>query len=220
MKDIARFYELLFETFGDLNWWPAETVFEVMVGAILTQNTNWNNVEKAIKNLGEAGLLEPEAMFRADLAEIARHIKPSGYFNQKAIKLKRLVGWLESSVGGDLDKLKDRPTESLRKELLSIKGIGAETADDILLYALERPVFVIDAYTYRIAVRHGWVPPETTYDELASLFIDNLPEDVGLFKNYHAAIVEIGKTYCKKRNPLCENCPGKKLLENGRPYEV
>jgi len=190
-----------------------------MIGAILTQNTNWKNVEKALSNLDDLGLLEPRKLLSADADEVREAIRPSGYYNQKAIKLATFMEWLDSTVNCEIDRLADFSTDVLREELLSIRGIGPETADDILLYALDRPVFVVDTYTLRIAYRHGWIPMDVGYTELAETFAGALDEDLDLFKNYHALIVEVGKTYCKKKMPLCENCPGKALLPEGGAYE-
>jgi len=191
----------------------------VIVGAVLTQNTNWNNVKKALDNLRNHGILNHNGLLETPIEEIAQLIMSSGYYNQKALRLKLVVEWLDNVTGGDIDNLKEYSTGDLREGLLSIKGIGPETADDILLYALERPVFVIDTYTYRIAVRHGWVPPETSYEELASVFTANLEKDIELYKNCHAAIVEVGKTYCKKRKPLCDDCPGRDALPDSGPLD-
>ncbi len=219
MTPIRRFYDLLFDRYGDLEWWPGETPFEIMIGAILTQNTNWKNVEKALDNLDELGLLSPEILLTADSDTVRTAIKPSGYFNQKTLKLARFMDWFDRTADCDIDRLSEYSTQELRQGLLSIKGIGPETADDILLYALERPVFVVDAYTFRIAFRHGWTPYGIGYQELSQLFADSIEEDIELYKNYHALIVETGKTYCKKKKPLCENCPGRKLLPESGALE-
>jgi len=219
MEQIRHFYSLLYEKFGDLGWWPADEPFEVMVGAILTQNTNWRNVEKSIEGLKKAGVLSPHGLVQIDRESLAGLIKSSGYFNQKALKLKRFVMWLMEYTDGEISNLGEVSTFDLRAELLSVKGIGPETADDILLYALDRPVFVIDSYTYRIAARHGWVPPESDYNELSELFGSAFPGDIEVYKNFHAGIVEVGKRFCRKRDPLCEDCPGKPLLIDGKPLE-
>ena len=220
MNEIASFYKVAFAKYGELGWWPANDTFEVMIGAILTQNTNWKNVERALQNLKERGLLGFQAIADVPLEELAEAIRPSGYYNQKAKKLKRFIEWLDRAAGGDIARLDELPTELLRENLLSIKGIGPETADDILLYALDRPVFVVDSYTYRIAARHGWVPPDVGYDELAESFTSSLPEDVALYKNFHAVLVEIGKGFCKKGKPNCPECPVKRTLGEGFPREI
>jgi len=167
-----------------------------------------------------AGILDPSALLRFPQKELATLIKPSGYYNQKAEKLHNLVKWLVERTGGEIDLLKSFDTGALRDALLSIKGIGKETADDMLLYALEKPVFVVDTYTYRIAVRHGWAPLDAGYEELAGLFSENIPNDINIYKNYHAIIVEVGKTFCKKRSPLCDDCPGKPLLPDNTSLEI
>lgn len=219
MNDIRRFYDLLFERYGDLEWWPGETTFEIIIGAILTQNTNWKNVEKALEMLNKKGLLSPKKLLNAKPDEIRKAIKSSGYYNQKTLKLARFMVWLDDMVDCEIERLAEYSTEDLRRGLLSIKGIGPETADDILLYALDRPVFVVDTYTFRIAYRHGWIPASFGYDELAELFKSSVEEDVELYKNFHALIVETGKNYCKKSKALCEKCPGLQILPESGPFE-
>ncbi len=204
---IFEIYQRLYEHFGPQNWWPAETPFEVCVGAILTQNTNWKNVEKAIKNLKERNLLEPLSLHRLPLESLYELLKPCGYFRVKAKRLKRFVDYLVERYQGRLELLKDRDPEELRRELLEIKGIGPETADSILLYALEKPVFVVDAYTKRILLRHGLCSEEATYEEVKEVFEKALPRDPKLFNEYHALLVACGKTYCKPRAPRCKECP-------------
>ncbi len=203
---LERVYETLFKQIGPRHWWPGETPFEVMVGAILTQNTAWANVEKAIRNLKAAGLLDPLALYRAEQSRVAELIRPSGYYNQKAAKLKRFVKFFVEEYGADLEKMKAEPLDVLRRKLLEINGIGPETADSILLYALDKPVFVVDAYTRRIFSRHGWVEPTIGYEELRGFFEDALPKDVKLFNEYHALLVYVGHHFCK-RKPQCEACP-------------
>jgi endonuclease-3 related protein len=220
VNKIAAFYDIAFAEYGDLGWWPASDPFEVMVGAILTQNTNWKNVERAILNLKNRGLLGFREIIEAPIDILADAIRSSGYYNQKVLKLKRFVEWFDRAADGEIDALDDFSTEELRRELIGIKGIGPETADDIVLYALDRPVFVVDTYTYRIAMRHGWSPPEIGYDELAEIFTSSMPEDIALYKNFHAIIVEIGKGFCKKRKPLCSECPARRTLEEGYPLEI
>jgi len=194
------------EAFGPQHWWPGQTRFEVIVGAILTQNTNWANVEKAIANLRARGLLEPGAMHSLERSELARLIRPAGYYNIKARRLCAFLDWLFDRYTGDLDALSGVPTDSLRQQLLSITGIGPETADSILLYALDRPVFVVDAYTARIASRHGLIEPPFDYHQLQDLFHSHLRPDVRLFNEYHALLVRLGKEYCRPR-PSCKGCP-------------
>ena len=203
---LNEMFDLLLDHFSPQNWWPGETPFEVMVGAVLTQNTNWKNVEKAIDNLKRQGLLNPENLHALPLSRLAEEIRPAGYYNIKAKRLRNLTTFIEERYGGDLAAMLDAESGALREGLLSIKGVGPETADSILLYAANLPVFVIDAYTYRILIRHGMIDEETTYDELQSLFMDHLPEDSRLFNEFHALIVRTAKDYCRK-TPRCEHCP-------------
>lgn len=178
-----------------------------MVGAILTQNTSWRNVEKALANLKREGRLDPAGMRRTRQATLARLIRPSGYYHLKAKKLKALVEFLYERCGGDPARLAGAGTAALRAELLEVYGIGPETADSILLYAAGHPVFVIDAYTRRICARLGLAGEEAPYEELARLFMDHLPARADLFNEYHALLVALGKAICTKRAPRCEECP-------------
>ena len=209
-ETLTEIYGLLHGCFGPQNWWPGETRLEIMVGAILTQNTNWTNVEKAIVNLKSAACLKPEVLRRMDTARLAELIRPAGYYNLKAKRLKNFVDWLFEDYGGDAANLESVNTEQLRAELLAIKGVGCETADSILLYALDRPVFVVDAYTARIAIRHGLIEPGADYEQLRLLFESNLPEDVRLFNEYHALLVRAGKEFCKTK-ARCPGCPLEEL---------
>jgi endonuclease-3 related protein len=209
-ETLAEIYELLFERFGRQHWWPGETAFEIIVGAILTQNTNWGNVEKAIANLKAADLLGPQQLHAVEQSELAELIRPAGYFNIKAKRLKSFINWLFDNYGGDLGRLEAVGTEQVRQELLGITGIGRETADSILLYALDREVFVVDAYTARVAVRHGLIEPETDYEQLRELFESNLPRDRQMFNEYHALLVRVGKEYCRPK-ARCSGCPLEKL---------
>jgi len=177
------------------------------VGAILTQNTNWGNVEKAIKNLRAKGLMDPRKLYQLDTGELAQFIKPAGYYNIKAKRLKNFIDWFIRTYDGDLEKISGQELFTLREELLGVSGIGPETADSILLYAMAKPSSVVDAYTYRVFSRHKLIPEETDYDEIKSFFEDNLPSDVKMFNEYHALIVRLGKEYCKKTKPLCNECP-------------
>ena len=206
-KELLEIYRLLFARFGPLNWWPGETPFEVMVGAILTQNTAWTNVEKAMKALKQEDMLSPEAILKADTRKLKRLIRPSGYFNQKALRLKEFVRFIVSDpYQGQVERLAAEDAASLRQKLLSVRGIGPETADSILLYALEKPVFVVDAYTRRSFSRLGFLAPETDYQLIQDFFTTHLPKDLKLYNDYHAQIVYLGKEYCKTR-PLCSSCP-------------
>ncbi len=206
-EELLHIYELLYNHFGSLNWWPADTPFEVMVGAILTQNTAWTNVEKAIKNLKEHDKLTPEKIKRSRQQTLARLIRPSGYFNQKAERLRDFAAYYVRSYGGDWRKMAKRDTSELREELLSLRGIGPETADSILLYALDKTVFVVDAYTSRAFSRLGYLPSKASYDHVQRFFTNHLPPDRELFNEYHAQIVYLGKDYCRSKKPKCESCP-------------
>jgi len=209
-KALLQIYQKMFAALGPRQWWPGETPFEVVIGAILTQNTNWSNVEKAIKNLKTAGKLSPEGIYELSVTELAKLIRPSGFFNVKAKRVKTFINWLFSRYEGNLSKMFARDLQSLRSELLSVKGIGPETADSILLYAGNMPTFVVDAYTHRIFSRHELIPEESTYDDMKSFFEENLPKDVQLFNEYHALLVNIGKMFCKPKK-VCEPCPLKDI---------
>jgi len=199
-------YNLIFKHFGPQNWWPAETRLEVVVGAVLTQNTNWKNVEKAIKNLKSKGLLDIEPLLKVDMETLSELIRPALYFRVKAKRLKNLIRFISERYGGDLKNLCREDIWKLRSELLKVNGIGPETADSILLYACNKPIFVVDAYTYRILERHGLIDGPTDYQTIQNLFMDHLPHDQRLFNEFHALIVMVGKRYCK-RNPKCNDCP-------------
>lgn len=199
-------HQSLLDHFGPQKWWPGETPLEVMVGAVLTQNTNWTNVEKAIQNLNAKGLLSLKALNAISIQALAEEIRSAGYFNIKAKRLKNLVRFIFERYNGSLKGLFNEAIGSLREGLLSVNGVGPETADSILLYALERPVFVVDTYTHRILLRHGMADEQMTYHELQEVFVDHLPEDLGLFNEFHALIVRAGKKYCKK-TPICSDCP-------------
>lgn len=210
-KTIFKIYQKMFDVLGPQQWWPGETPFEVIIGAILTQNTNWSNVEKAIKNLKADGKLSPEGIKNVPLAELAKLIRPSGFFNVKARRVKAFNHWLFSQYEGSLSRMFSQDLQTLRNELLSVKGIGPETADSILLYAGNMPTFVVDAYTHRIFSRHGFIAEESTYEEMKSFFEERLPKDVKLFNEYHALLVHIGKRYCKPKK-ACEPCPLRDFL--------
>ncbi|MFC1867157.1 endonuclease III domain-containing protein [Thermodesulfobacteriota bacterium] len=205
-RRLMEMFDLMLNRFGPQNWWPGETALEIMVGAILTQNTNWKNVEKAIENLKKTKLLSMEALHAVSMSDLAEMIRPAGYFNIKAGRLKNLINFVYESYEGDIAKLINEETGALREGLLSVKGVGPETADSIVLYAAERPVFVIDTYTHRVLNRHGLVDDQSTYHDLQEFFMDNLPDDPRLFNEFHALIVNIGKEYCR-RKPLCDICP-------------
>jgi endonuclease-3 related protein len=198
-------YNRLFDRYGPQHWWPGETPFEVIIGAILTQSTAWTNVEKAIAALKAAGALDPASLFSISIDELATLIRPSGYYNAKAAKVKAFIERLQDKYGGNLDRLFALDTASLRQELLSIHGIGPETADSILLYAAHRPIFVVDAYTKRIIGRLELLPSSESYEAFQQLFMENLPHDEGMFNEYHALFVRHGKEACRK-TPRCEGC--------------
>lgn len=203
---LTEIYDKMLTRFGPQQWWPGDTPFEVMVGAILTQNTNWGNVEKAIANLKQRGVLDPHAMLRLAPEALAELIRPAGYFNIKTQRLRNFLGYFVESYGGDTLRMRERPLSVLREELLAVKGIGRETADSILLYALDKPSFVIDAYTHRVLSRHFLITEEADYDEMQQLMMSSFPEDVPHYNEYHALLVRIGKDFCKPK-PQCENCP-------------
>ena len=209
---LKELYGALRQAFNHRRWWPAPTPFEVMVGAILTQNTNWTNVEKAMAALKQAAALTAPALAQMDVERLQGLVRPAGYFRQKAARLRRLAAWVVERGGGNPAGLSAVPTAQLREELLALNGIGPETADSILLYAFERAAFVVDTYTKRIAARHRLVDWECDYDELKELFESNLPEDVELYKDYHGQLVELGKRHCRRRSPLCESCPARPVL--------
>lgn len=199
-------FKRMHKRFGPRHWWPGETPFEVMVGAILTQNTNWKNVERAIANLQSQRVLDPQKLLGLHPATLAKLIRPAGYYRVKANRLRHFLTYFVGAYGGSVKRMAVRPTAELREELLAVKGIGPETADSILLYALDKPVFVIDAYTKRILSRHALCAEDETYDDLQALFMDRLPKGVPLYNEYHALIVETAKEYCRT-TPRCEGCP-------------
>jgi endonuclease-3 related protein len=205
-KELARIYELLNGRFGNLHWWPAEGPFEVIVGAILTQNTAWTNVEKAIAALKREHLLSPEELSRIDEERLADIIRPSGYYNVKAQRLKLFVRFFGAEYAGDIEIMSAEELPILRNKLLGVWGIGPETADSILLYACGKPIFVCDAYTRRILERHHLIEDDADYDSIQELFMIHLPHDAALFNQYHALIVNAGKTFCRKV-PKCDFCP-------------
>ncbi len=203
---LTELYTVLDNHFGPLHWWPGETPFEIAVGAILTQNTNWRNVERAIEGLKSAGLLHPDPLHETADHLIARIIRPSGYYRVKTRRLKAFVSFLSREYGGEMHRMFKEDLGALRGKLLTVKGIGEETADSILLYAGNMPVFVVDAYTRRILSRHGVIDGESRYGDIQKMFMSVLPDDSALFNQYHALLVNTGKQFCKKR-PLCDACP-------------
>ena len=204
-SDLSAYYRDLLDQYGPQKWWPAETPFEVMVGAILTQNTAWPNVEKAIATLKTYGLLDPARILELDEETLGLAIRPAGTFRVKAKRLQGFVRWFVER-GADIDKLRALGISTLREELLAIPGIGPETADSILLYAFDLPSFVVDRYTWRVLTRHGLVSEEAGYDEMKDLFEGSLKADRALFNEYHALIVKVGKEHCRSK-ARCEGCP-------------
>ncbi|MDK2956403.1 MAG: endonuclease related protein [Desulfovibrionales bacterium] len=199
----------LLDRLGPRHWWPADSPFEVALGAILTQNTNWTNVEKALDNIRRAGLLDPVSLATLPEEELAELIRSSGYYRLKANRLKSFLSFLESENAADLrlGPLRDRDPGELRQKLLAIKGVGPETCDSILLYALDAPIFVVDAYTWRILTRHGLITEDAGYGDMQQLFMDALEPNVDTFKEFHALIVHAAKDWCRKNEPLCQECP-------------
>ena len=216
-ETLRQYYEAMSERLGPMRWWPARTPFEVIVGAILTQNTAWGNVERAIGNLRRERLLTVRTLERVPQGELARLVRSSGYFRQKAKKLKTFVKFLRTEYGGSIARMFRTPTEELREKLLGVHGIGPETADSILLYAGGHAVFVVDAYTKRILERHGLANGKAGYEGVRALFERNLPKDARLWNEFHALIVNVGKNWCRKKEPKCEECPlGTYLSEEQR----
>lgn len=200
-------FSRLLDYFGPQHWWPGDTPFEVMIGAVLTQNTSWSNVEKAIGNLKNAGLLSYESLSACSVEEIAQFIRPSGYYNLKAKRLRNLLNMIADCYDGAVENLRTDTLESARHNLLEVKGIGQETADSILLYACEKPIFVVDMYTHRVFSRHAMVDEETDYESIQQTFMGHLPCDAALYNEYHALVVRVAAAYCKKNKPLCTECP-------------
>ena len=212
-ETLREMYEAMLDRLGGQRWWPAEAgadtaagKLEICVGAVLTQNTNWGNVERAIENLRAhraLGVAAIDAMGRDELAEL---IRPAGYFNVKARRLKNFIRAV-AAAGGNIEAYLDRPTDELRAALLAISGVGRETADSMVLYAAGRATFVVDAYTARILLRHGLIDADADYEQIKELFEAALPADADLFNEYHALLVAVGKNYCRKRGPACDDCP-------------
>lgn len=214
---LIKLYQTLLHHYGHRNWWPGASKFpggsslEVIIGAILTQNTAWKNVEKALQNLKDYRVLSYKALSELPLEDLAQLIRPSGYYNQKALKIKAFLRFVKDEYRGSIKKMFAEPTNELRKQLLSIKGIGPETADCILLYAGEHLSFVVDLYTYRIMTRHGWADEEIDYHGLQELFESNIPQELDLYQDFHAQLVAVGNQHCRK-NPKCEGCPLEQFL--------
>lgn len=204
---LSKIYNSLYSYFGPLNWWPGDTPFEIMVGAILTQNTSWSNAEKAINNLKKGNLLESQKLYHINQEELAQLIKPSGYYNIKARRLKNFINLFVEEFECSAEKMFLVDSKELRKKMLKVNGIGPETADSILLYAGKKPFFVVDAYTKRIFSRHKLISEDASYYQVQEFFTQNLDKDAKLFNEFHAQIVMLGKTICTSKNPDCSKCP-------------
>lgn len=202
---LIKIYSLLLDRYGHLHWWPAETPFEVCVGAILTQNTNWRNVEKAIANLKRERLLSAEALRDLPVERLAEVIRPAGFFNVKSERIKGFIAWLFGRYDGSVERIFEGEWRQLREELLMVKGIGPETCDSILLYAGAKPSFVVDAYTRRLLSNLGLISGRESYEDIRTIFMENLPQDVKLFNEFHALIVQHAKEHCRKK-PRCAGC--------------
>ncbi len=207
---LMKIYRQMFDRFGPQHWWPGQTKTEIIVGAILTQNTNWDNVKKAIVNLRQEKMLTFPALRDVDVDVLAQLIRPSGYFNIKARRLKNFVDFFYREYNGSWKKFSLQPLDRLREKILSVNGVGPETADSILLYALEQPIFVIDAYTKRALSRHHIIAAEEDYHTVQNLFMGHLPPDAILFNEYHALFVRLAKEYCRTK-PQCDGCPLKSV---------
>jgi len=211
-RELLHAYERLLARFGPQHWWPGDSPFEIMIGAVLVQNTAWRNVERAITNLREAVLIEPRALYELPPEELAELIRPAGYYQVKAKRLRNLLRFLLEQYGGSLEAMFRTDLATLREQLLAVHGIGPETADAILLYAGGLPSFVVDTYTHRILARHGWIGFDAGYHEIKELCESSLPADAELYNEYHALLVRVGKEYCRRAAPRCEQCPLRELL--------
>jgi endonuclease III related protein len=215
---LLRLHTALYARFGPQDWWPGRSRFEVAVGAVLTQHTAWTGVTRAIGNLRAAGRLSPRRLQRLSLPALGRLIRPAGTWRLKAVRLRALARFFLERAGGRVERLRRAPLEILRSELLEVRGVGPETADAILLYALGRPVFVADAYTRRVLSRHRIVPADLGYEALRSRLEANLPGDPALFNELHALLVAVSKSHCRAR-PRCDGCPLRFDLRGRRPRE-
>jgi len=213
---LDEYFNSLFAGFGPQHWWPGNSRFEIILGAILTQNTSWNNVEAALTKLRAADLLSPAAIEKVSLRRLERLIRSSGYYRQKARKLKAFCEFLRREYAGSLKRMFETPTIILREKLLEIFGIGPETADSILLYAGQHSVFPVDAYTKRLLLRHGWINDKTKYEDIRWMFERQFPGDARRFNEFHALIVATGKKFCRNQQPLCAECSLGRYLEEGR----
>ncbi|MCX7428215.1 MAG: endonuclease III domain-containing protein [Planctomycetia bacterium] len=213
---LREIYDHLFAAYGPQHWWPGQSPFEVMIGAVLVQNTSWKNVEKAIERLRRDDLFEPHALAAVPAAELEELIRPAGYYRVKARRLHNLLAYVVGRYDGDLGAMFATDLSTLREGLLAINGVGPETADSILLYAGGLPVFVIDTYTHRVMARHGWIEPEIDYHGLQEHFQSRLEDDVAMYNEFHALLVRVGHRHCRK-TPKCDGCPLAELLPDGGP---
>jgi endonuclease-3 related protein len=207
LTELQEAFQRLLAAFGPQHWWPGDSAFEVMVGTVLVQNTAWRNVERAIANLRDANLMDPRKLYALPVDELAELIRPAGYYQVKARRLRNLLQLVVESYDGSLDEMFAIELAALREQLLSVHGVGPETADAILLYAGGMPTFVVDTYAHRVLVRHGWIGDDASYDEIKELFEASLPADAMLYNEYHALLVRVGKDYCKRSAPKCDACP-------------
>lgn len=207
-------YDRLLSELGPQHWWPGESAAEVIVGAVLVQNTSWKNVERAIANLRDAEAIDFVRLDALSHAEVEELIRPAGYFRVKAVRLKNLAATIVERYDGSLEAMREAPADRLREELLAVKGVGPETADSILLYALDKPTMVVDAYTKRIWTRHGWIDGEADYHQLQEQIAGELPDDAPLLNEMHALLVRVGNQWCKP-TPKCDQCPLREMLPEG-----
>jgi endonuclease-3 related protein len=214
-KLLSRYYSVLRGRFGPQQWWPARTRLEVILGAILTQNTAWHNATLALRNLRRSGLLSWQGLRRACLPSLEACVRPAGFYRQKARTIRDFVDWLARQHAGSLHSLFSLPAEELRGQLLELGGLGPETVDAILLYAAQRPLFVADAYTRRVLARHGFVSADADYHKTQAFLHAHLPRDASLFNEFHALLVEVGKKHCKPHSPRCAGCPLEEFLSGG-----
>ena len=219
-RRLLRAYAQLEEAFGPQHWWPADSPLEVMIGAVLVQNTSWRNVELAMNNLRQAGWLEVASLRAVEEEELAARIRPAGTYRVKARRLRNMLRWLDDNFSGDVTAMLATDASELRGKLLEVSGIGPETADSIVLYAAHQPTFVVDTYTYRVLVRHGWIESGADYDEIKHFLESSLPRDAHLYGEFHALLVQLGKSYCGK-SPQCDECPLANLLPaDGVPRDL
>jgi len=208
--NVFKIYQKLYDYYGKQHWWPADSKFEIMIGAILTQNTSWRNVEKAIENLKQKNLINPKKLSKLSISELSNLIRPSGFYNIKAKRLRSFLNFINTKYSGSIEKMRQEKVSILRAQLLSVSGIDEETADSILLYGLDKPIFMIDAYTRRIFSRHGYFDAKVRYPSIQKFFMDNLPKKTKIYNEYHALLVKLAKDFCQTK-PKCQRCPIKAL---------